>query len=97
MAGGIFSSQFSTLSKLVVQNMDWRYFQLSAVVSGMYLFNIVAISLTGGRVALMSSTLTKVITSYPLLTLIYVTALFEMLDLKIVVGTVVARIRKKSN
>jgi len=83
-------------SRFFTQKMDWHYFHLSVFASGMYLFNVIVVSLSNGRFTLLSSTLTSALTNFPLLTLVYVTALLELMDMKVLFGGTVKMLKKRS-
>jgi hypothetical protein len=85
------SNTFIWISKFVAKKIDWQYFQLCAIISAMYLFNMIAVSFLETRVSFANSILARIVTSYPLLTLIYLAALFEMFDLKLLVGILTSR------
>jgi hypothetical protein len=89
-------SQLVDFSRFIAQKMDWHYFHLSVFASGMYLFNIIVISVSGGRLTLINSTIVTAMTNFPLLTLVYVTALLELMDMKVLFGGALSRIKKRS-
>ena len=79
----------------MTQKMDWHYFHLSVFASGMYLFNVIVVSLSNGRFTLNSS-LASALTNFPLLTLVYVTALLELMDMKLLFGGAVSRLKRNA-
>ncbi|MHB1867993.1 MAG: hypothetical protein ACYCPP_03510 [Nitrososphaerales archaeon] len=83
-------------ARFLTQKMDWRYFHLTIFASGLYLFNIIVVSLSNGRFTLLHSTLTSTLTNFPLLTLVYITALLELMDMKVLVGGAVSKFKKKN-
>jgi len=84
-------------ARFLTQKMDWHYFHLSVFASGLYLFNIIVVSLSNGRFTLLHSTLTSALTNFPLLTLVYITALLELMDMKVLVGGAVSKFKKKNS
>ncbi len=80
----------------VARKIDWRYFVLCGLASAMYLFNVLASYIVQGHPGLVGSVLVNTVTNFPLLTLIYFTALFELLDAKILAGGLASKLRKHS-
>jgi hypothetical protein len=79
----------------LVQNFDWFYFKLALVVSGMYLFDLVAIGAMHGHLAIMASTFYTDVLNFPVLTLVYIGALFEFFLMKHLAGAWISRLRRK--
>ena len=83
----------------ISQRMDWGYFHLSVFASGMYLFNIIVISLANGRFnghfVFGNPTLISALTNFPLLTLIYFAALLELMDMKFLFRRAMSILKKK--
>jgi len=85
----------SYFARSLVQNLDWFYFKLAFVVSGMYLFDLVAIGAIHGHLAIMDSTFYTDFLNFPVLTLVYMGALLEFFGLKRLAGPWISRLRRK--
>lgn len=97
MSFGLPSLHVTQISRLVVQKIDWRYFQMCAVVSAMYLFNVFASALVlSGRVVLQETPIIRLMTNFPFLTLIYLVALVELLDLKLLASGITKYLQNRS-
>jgi hypothetical protein len=94
----IFSMHFQNHSRdfahFIIRKIDWRYFILCGLASAMYLFNVAASYLVHAHPGIASSVIASAVTNFPLLTLIYITALFELLDARILAGGLISRFRK---
>jgi hypothetical protein len=60
----------------------------------MYLFNVSAAYLVRVHPGIASSVIASAVTNFPPLTLIYITALFELLEARILAGGLISRLRK---
>ncbi len=81
-------------SQFLTKKMDWHYFRFAILASAMYLFNAIVISMSHGALGFNPSSIAGAITSLPLLTLVYLTALLELMNVKIISGAALKRIRK---
>jgi len=91
-----FQNHSKDFVRFIARKMDWRYFALTGLASAMYLFNVAASYLVHVHPGIATSVFLGAVTNFPLLTLIYITALFELLDARILAGRLFSKFRNQN-
>ena len=82
-------------ARYLLHQIDWNYFKLALLFSGMYIFDMLAMASIHGNTVLSNSAIYVNYANIPVMTIVYLGALFEFLGMKILVKAGISRLRKR--